>query len=214
MLYYRALIAGPGRAAAGRRRACARRSTPRRRSAAGRRCTPSCAKVDPAAAQRIPPNDAQRIQRALEVWQLTGKPLSALQGASARRCRSSSRAFALVPERALLHRQHRSSASTPCCALGLVDELKALRKKLPPDAGDAEHARGGLPAGLGVPRGRDRRERDAGAAAIAATRQLAKRQLTWLRSFPDLVRLDAGGAQDAAVALHLLLDEGRQLLGR
>ena len=50
--------------------------------------------------------------------------------------------------------------------------------------------------------------------AIAATRQLAKRQLTWLRSFPDLLRLDAGGAQDAAVALHLLLDEGRQLLGR
>jgi len=50
--------------------------------------------------------------------------------------------------------------------------------------------------------------------ALAATRQLAKRQLTWLRSFPDLLRLDAGGAQDPAVALHLLLDEGRQLLGR
>jgi len=50
--------------------------------------------------------------------------------------------------------------------------------------------------------------------AVTATRQLAKRQLTWLRSFPDLVRLDPGGAQDAAVALHLLLDEGRKLLGR
>ena len=49
---------------------------------------------------------------------------------------------------------------------------------------------------------------------LAATRQPAKRQLTWLRSFPDLLRLDAGGAQDPAVALHLLLDEGRQLLGR
>ena len=49
---------------------------------------------------------------------------------------------------------------------------------------------------------------------IYATRQLAKRQLTWLRSFPDLIRLDAGGAQDPAVALHLLLDESRQLLGR
>ena len=50
--------------------------------------------------------------------------------------------------------------------------------------------------------------------AVAATRQLAKRQLTWLRSFADLVRLDAGGAQDPAVALHLLLDEGRQFLRR
>jgi tRNA dimethylallyltransferase len=50
--------------------------------------------------------------------------------------------------------------------------------------------------------------------AIVATRQLAKRQFTWLRSFPDLVRLDPGGAQDPAVALHLLLDEGRKLPGR
>jgi tRNA dimethylallyltransferase len=46
--------------------------------------------------------------------------------------------------------------------------------------------------------------------SVAATRQLAKRQLTWLRSFPDLVRLDAGGPKDAAVALDLLLHEIRQ----
>ena len=45
--------------------------------------------------------------------------------------------------------------------------------------------------------------------ALAATRQLAKRQITWLKSFPDLFRLDAGRLQDAAVALHLLLDEAR-----
>jgi len=45
--------------------------------------------------------------------------------------------------------------------------------------------------------------------AIAATRQLAKRQLTWLRSLPGLLRLDAGGPQDAPVALELLLDEVR-----
>jgi tRNA dimethylallyltransferase len=45
--------------------------------------------------------------------------------------------------------------------------------------------------------------------AVAATRQLAKRQLTWLRSFRGLVGLDAGGAKDAAVALELLLHELR-----
>jgi len=45
--------------------------------------------------------------------------------------------------------------------------------------------------------------------AIAATRQLAKRQMTWLRSFPELVRLDAGSLEGAAVALDLLLHEGR-----
>jgi len=54
---------------------------------------------------------------------------------------------------------------------------------------------------------RDRGElRDRG---VFATRQLAKRQLTWLRSLPDLLRLDAGGPQNAPVALDLLLDEVR-----
>jgi tRNA A37 N6-isopentenylltransferase MiaA len=43
--------------------------------------------------------------------------------------------------------------------------------------------------------------------AIAATRQLAKRQMTWLRSFPDLLWLDAGRLEDAAVAFDLLLHE-------
>ena len=50
--------------------------------------------------------------------------------------------------------------------------------------------------------------------AIAATRQLAKRQLTWLRSLPGLFRLNAGGAQGTAVALQLLLDEISEPLGR
>src|SRR5207302_960000 len=52
-------------------------------------------------------------------------------------------------------------------------------------------------------------ERETRERAIAATRQLAKRQLTWLRSLPGLLRLDAGGPQDAPVALELLLDEVR-----
>jgi tRNA dimethylallyltransferase len=47
------------------------------------------------------------------------------------------------------------------------------------------------------------------AQGIAATRQLAKRQLTWLRSFPGLLRLDSGGLERAAVALDLLLHEAR-----
>jgi len=45
--------------------------------------------------------------------------------------------------------------------------------------------------------------------AIAATRQLAKRQLTWLRSLPELLQLHAGSPQDARVALEVLLDEVR-----
>src|SRR5205823_9955237 len=55
------------------------------------------AKVDPAAARRIPLRDAQRIQRALEVWRLTGKPLSSLQGRSSAALPFALKGFALLP---------------------------------------------------------------------------------------------------------------------
>jgi len=94
--------------------------------------------------------------------------------------------------------------------LGLIDEVKALRKKYRLNAAlPSMRAVGYRQVWEYLEGSIDRdtmREK-----AIAATRQLAKHQLTWLRSFPDLVRLDAGGAQDASVALHLLLDEGGQL---
>ena len=97
--------------------------------------------------------------------------------------------------------------------LGLVDEVKALKKKYRLNAAMPSMRAVGYRQVWEYLEGEvDKatlRER-----AIAATRQLAKRQLTWLRSFPDLVRLDAGGAQDPAVALHLLLDEGRELVRR
>ena len=170
------------------------------------------AAVDPDAARRIAPNDAQRIQRALEVWRVTGKPLSALHGASSAKLPFEVRGIALMPERAALHEkiERRFDAML---RLGLIDEVKGLRKKYRLSASMPsmravgyrqvwEHLEG--KADRSTMRSR----------AVAATRQLAKRQMTWLRSFPDLLRLDAGGAQDPAVALHLLLDEGRQLARR
>jgi tRNA dimethylallyltransferase len=168
--------------------------------------------VDPAAAERIAPNDAQRIQRALEVWRLTGKPLSSLHGATRAELPFEVKGIALLPDRALLHRRIEKRFDA-MLRMGLVDELKGLRKKFRLDASMPsmravgyrqvwEHLEGDYDKEI-------LREK-----AIVATRQLAKRQLTWLRSFPDLLRLDPGGAQDPAVALHLLLDEGRELLGR
>src|SRR5687767_12706107 len=80
MLYYRALIAGLDALPQADARVRAEIDT-----MAAERGWPALhaelAKVDPAAAQRIAPNDPQRVQRALEVWKLTGKPLSSLQGA-------------------------------------------------------------------------------------------------------------------------------------
>ena len=170
------------------------------------------AKVDPAAAQRIKANDPQRIQRALEVWKLTGKPLSSLQGVARPELSFAVKGIALLPDRSLLH-QRIERRFDGMLRLGLVDEVKRLRKKYRLDAAMPSMRAVGYRQVWQFLEG----EIDEAAMrthAVTATRQLAKRQLTWLRSFPDLVRLDPGGAQDAAVALHLLLDEGRKLLGR
>jgi len=162
------------------------------------------ARVDPATAARLAPTDAQRIQRALEVWRLTGRPLSAWH-------RSASRAAAPAGElplvslepssRAWLHERIAARFGAMLDA-GLVDEVRALR-----DRGDL-HA--GLPAMRCVgyrqawealDQGRLDGLRDAG---TAATRQLAKRQLTWLRAMParQVVACDAPDA--ASVALQTL----------
>ncbi|HXM83496.1 MAG TPA: tRNA (adenosine(37)-N6)-dimethylallyltransferase MiaA [Burkholderiales bacterium] len=162
-------------------------------------------KVDPRAAHRISANDSQRIQRALEVWRLTGKPLSALQGAAQSHLPFQLKGFALLPEREALHERIARRFDAMLQA-GLVNEVKGLR------------ARYRLTAGMPSMRAVGYRqvwqyleneinETEMRERAIAATRQLAKRQLTWLRSFPDLIRLDAGGPQDAPVTLDLLLDE-------
>jgi tRNA dimethylallyltransferase len=170
------------------------------------------AEVDPRTAQRIAPNDQQRIQRALEVWRLTGRPLSDLHGAPARELPFELKGVALIPDRALLHERIKVRFEA-MLKLGLVDEVKALKKKYRLNASMPSMRAVGYRQVWEYLEGRLEKEalREKG---IAATRQLAKRQLTWLRSFPDLVRLDAGGAQDPAVALHLLLDESRKLIGR
>ena len=169
-------------------------------------------KVDPKAASRIAPNDAQRIQRALEVWRIAGKPLSALQGMAGKDLPFALKGIALVPDRAVLH-ERIGQRFDAMLRLGLIDEVKSLKKKYRLNAA--------LPSmrAVGYRQVWEYLERKTEKAtmrerAVAATRQLAKRQLTWLRSFPDLLRLDAGGAQDPAVALHLLLDEGREALRR
>jgi len=143
---------------------------------------------DPASAARIAPNDAQRIQRALEVCALTGKPMSALLG---RRSAEpfDARWIALMPaDRAALHARIAARFDAMLEA-GLVEELRALRRRYRLDAELPamrcvgyrqawQHLDGELDA---------RGLRDKG---IAATRQLAKRQLTWLRRLATDVTLD------------------------
>jgi tRNA dimethylallyltransferase len=163
--------------------------------------------VDPQAARRIMPNDAQRIQRALEVYQVAGTPISTLQRGRKEALPFSIKGCALVPERSELHRNIEKRFDAMLGA-GLVDELRELKKRYELNAE--------LPSMRAVGYRQVRAFLDGKTTeaamreeAIVATRQLAKRQMTWLRGFPDLLRLDAGGLERAAGALDSLLHEGR-----
>jgi tRNA dimethylallyltransferase len=157
------------------------------------------ARVDPQAARRIMPNDAQRIQRALEVFRIAGKPLSALQGAPDNSLPFELKGACLVPERSGLH-QAIEQRFDAMLRGGLVDELKTLKRQftLTPEmpsmrAVGYRQVWAFLEGEIGEAAMRSR--------AIAATRQLAKRQMTWLRSFPALLRLDPQRPDQAAQAL-------------
>jgi tRNA dimethylallyltransferase len=143
------------------------------------------ARIDPPAAARLKPNDAQRIQRALEVFRITGKPLSALQGARvAAQAQYQFVPVALVPtDRSLLHRRIELRFEAMLAA-GLVEELAFLRGKyaLAPEL-PAMRCVGYRQAWEHLEGAYDRAAlRDRG---IYATRQLAKRQLTWLRAMKE-----------------------------
>jgi tRNA dimethylallyltransferase len=192
MLYYRALAAGLDALPAANETIRARIE-----AEAGRRGWPALhaelARHDPAAAARIAPSDAQRIQRALEVWTLTGKPLSALQTARAAPLPFALKAFALVAaDREKLHRRIAERFDAMLKA-GLVQELRALRAR--------HRLSADLPSmrAVGYRQAWQYLEGAYGAETlrekgIAATRQLAKRQLTWLRALPGVETLPAEGA--------------------
>jgi len=139
------------------------------------------ARVDPATAQRLPPTDAQRIQRALEVYYVTGSPISALHGRRDAALLGPSIAIALVPpERAALHAAI-AARFDAMLAAGLVDEVRALRARHALDPAMPSMRCVGYRQAWQYLDGHIDAE-GLRASGIAATRQLAKRQLTWLRS--------------------------------
>jgi len=165
------------------------------------------ARVDAQTAARLDPKDAQRIQRALEVFRITGKPLSALQGARVvAQAQYRFLPVALVPsDRAALHRRIESRFEAMLAA-GLVEELSALRRKYPLHAGlPSMRCVGYRQAWEHLEGAYDRatlRER-----GIYATRQLAKRQLTWLRAMPEPKVFDCFAPDLAAQVLRHLEEQ-------
>jgi tRNA dimethylallyltransferase len=156
------------------------------------------AHVDPATAARLDPADSQRIQRALEVYALSGRPISALRGARRSPAEAGLVSLALIPQdRAELHRRI-AIRFDAMLAAGLVDELAGLRRRFRLDASmPSMRCVGYRQAWQFIDGDGDcdaLRERGA-----AATRQLARRQLTWLRSL-DVATFDAYATQGADVA--------------
>ncbi|MCY1218629.1 tRNA dimethylallyltransferase [compost metagenome] len=153
------------------------------------------AQVDPVTAARLAPNDAQRIQRALEIHRLSGQPMSALlarqaegrtfAGAADQRYR----VIALEPSDRLALHARIAQRYDAMLANGFIDEVRRLRTR--------EDLHPGLPSIRCVGYRQvweyldgecdfdTMRER-----GIAATRQLCKRQLTWLRSTPERLVVD------------------------
>ena len=147
------------------------------------------ANVDPRTAARLKPGDAQRIQRALEVHRLTGKPISEFQNGPKAGLPFSLRAFSIVPqERSELHRRIAARLDAMLKA-GLVEELATLRERFQLHAALPSMRCVGYRQAWEFLEGRSS-AREFRETAIAATRQLAKRQLTWLRSLPGLEPAD------------------------
>jgi tRNA dimethylallyltransferase len=156
-------------------------------------------RVDPPTAARLSPNDSQRIQRALEVFRVSGRPMSDFHAAP-KPARAAPPLISLEPtDRAWLHGRI-AQRFKQMLQQGLVDEVRTLR------------ARGDLDADLPAMRCVGYRQAweclDDGDLSpleergIAATRQLAKRQITWLRSMPrDIVACDAPDAMERTLAL-------------
>jgi tRNA dimethylallyltransferase len=176
------------------------------------------ARVDPTTAARLAPKDSQRIQRALEVFEVSGRPISSFQTGDARAADNPIQGGAFISlepaDRAWLHERIAKRFDT-MLAGGFVDEVRRLRARgdLHPDlpsmrcvgyrqAWEALDAAGDAP----LTQAQQGELRDRG---IFATRQLAKRQITWLRSMPQRRVI----ACDAPDALAQVLTAATDLLG-
>ena len=156
--------------------------------------------LDPAAAGRISPNDGARIERALEVLQLTGRPISEhwldASGAAPRRYLK----FALIPEDRSAWRRRIEERFDAMMSEGWLDEARALHAlKLDPSLPATRIA--GYRQLLGHLSGQYSLH-EARARGIRATRALGRRQLTWLRAEEGIMRLAAEGPESLARLEH------------
>ena len=162
------------------------------------------ARVDPATAARLAPSDAQRIQRALEVWRSSGRALSSFHRAKPADAAPPPPMISLEPARREWLHARIGERFAAMLEAGLADEVRSLRAR-----GDLDPR---MPAMRCVGYRQVWQALEAGELSgvfetgSAATRQLAKRQLTWLRGMPQRVVVEA----DAPHTLALVVQHARR----
>ncbi|KPN71033.1 tRNA (adenosine(37)-N6)-dimethylallyltransferase MiaA [Neisseria sp. 83E34] len=154
--------------------------------------------VDPATAQRLEPTDSQRIERALEVWMLTGKPLSEhFAEQAAYTVPLDIHAVALFPENRKRLHENIALRFHMMLKQGFTDEVKALQAAYPSLTADMPSMRCvGYRQAWDYLAGETDYETFV-EKGIVATRQLAKRQITWLRKLPTDTLIDPCQSDDA-----------------
>ena len=164
-------------------------------------------KVDAESAGRIHPNDPQRIQRALEVYELSGRPLSALfKEAGQRGLEAPLRKIALAPgDRKVLHERIRLRFEK-MMEFGLLEEVKELYQREELTAKTPSMKTVGYRQVWQYLEGQLSME-EMHEKAVVATRQLAKRQFTWLRSERDIQWIDCLEADFRASVLRFLMND-------
>ncbi|BBB23519.1 tRNA dimethylallyltransferase [Isorropodon fossajaponicum endosymbiont JTNG4] len=157
-------------------------------------------KIDPQAANRIHPNDTQRITRALEVFDLSGKTLSELQGNKKPIINHPIKKIILMPERGELH-QRIEKRFLSMIEHGFLDEVKTLKQN--------PNLHENLPAirCVGYRQAWQYLNGEIGKAemiekSIIATRQLCKRQSTWLKSEEDALTLKISNPTQASAFIN------------
>lgn len=160
------------------------------------------ADIDPVSAQRIHPNDPQRLLRALEVYQISGKSMTELTAIKSEPLPFRVKEFAIVPpDRAILH-QRIETRFKNMLMNGFQDEVQQLK------------ARGDLHLDMPSMRCVGYRQmwqyldgefgqQELSFRGVAATRQLAKRQLTWLRGWKNLQFLDGNEKHNLTTLIKL-----------
>jgi tRNA dimethylallyltransferase len=161
-------------------------------------------RVDPAAAARIHVNDPQRIQRALEVYRVTGEPITRLQQLRAPAFADLEiMEFAISPEdRAILHARI-ATRFEAMWAAGFLDEVQRLQQRPTLSAEHPSMRAVGYRQLWKFLSGHSGLE-DSKKQALAATRQLAKRQLTWLRRRERATWVDSAQTDPMSAVVHAL----------